>query len=60
MSKVDNLTQEEYEDPIMSKHVLLRLLQLQYSLERLLERPFVTKYSKNSTANELLNYIFIN
>lgn len=54
VSKVDNLTQEEYEDPIMSKHVLLRLLQLQYSLERLLERPIVTKYSKNSTANELL------
>lgn len=54
MSKVDNLTQEEYEDPIMSKHVLLRLLQLQYSLERLLERPIVTKYSKNSAAKELL------
>ena len=54
VSKVDNLTQEEYEDPIVSKHVLLRLLQLQYSLERLLERPIVTKYSKNSAANELL------
>lgn len=54
VSKVDNLTQEEYEDPIMSNHVLLRLLQLQYSLERLLERPIVTKYSKSSTANELL------
>ena len=54
VSKVDNLTQEEYEDPIMSKHVLLRLLQLQYSLERLLERLIVTKYSKNSAAKELL------
>lgn len=29
-------------------------MQLHYSLERLLERPIVTKYSKNSTANELL------
>ena len=54
VSKVDALTQEEYEDPIMSNHVLLRLLQLQYSLERLLEHPIVTKHSKNSTANELL------
>lgn len=53
VSKVDNLTQEEYEDPIMSNHVLLKLLRLQYSLERLLDRPIVTRYSKDRHLPEL-------
>lgn len=53
VSKVNDLTQEEYEDPIMSNHVLLKLLRLQYSLERLLDRPFVVQYSKGRRASEL-------
>lgn len=53
VSKVNDLTQEEYEDPIMSNHVLLKLLRLQYSLERLLDQPFVVQYSKGWRAPEL-------
>jgi hypothetical protein len=44
VSKNNNLTYDEYEDPIMSKYVLIRLMQVQRSLEKLLEYDFVSSY----------------
>lgn len=46
VSKLSNLTQEEYEDPIMSNHVLLKLSRLQRSLELSLDYAFVSQYTK--------------
>jgi hypothetical protein len=47
VSKNNNLTYDEYEDPIMSKYVLIRLMQVQRSLEKLLEYDFVSSYYKH-------------
>lgn len=47
VSKNNNLTYDEYEDPIMSKYVLTRLMQVQRSLENLLEYDFVSSYYKH-------------
>lgn len=47
VSKNNNLTYDEYEDPIMSKYVLIRLMQVQRSLENLLEYDFVSSYYKH-------------
>lgn len=43
VSKVNNLTQEEYEDPIKSDAVLIRPMQLQRSLEELLNYEYVLR-----------------
>jgi hypothetical protein len=45
VSKNNNLTHEEYEDPIMSEFVLIRLQQVQRSLENLLNHKLVSKYT---------------
>lgn len=45
VSKVNHLTQEEYEDPINSDTVLIRPMQLQRSLEELLNYEYVLKSS---------------
>mgnify|MGYP000846548053 CR=1 FL=1 len=47
VSKVNNLTQEEYEDPIMSDNVLVRPMQLQRSLEELLNYKYVLRDSRS-------------
>lgn len=49
VSKISNLTQEEYEDPIMSKHVLMPLMQLQRSLEELLRYEYVLRSNSDES-----------
>lgn len=46
VSKISNLTQEEYEDPIMSNHVLLKLLRLQRALALHLDYNLVPEYTR--------------
>ena len=46
VSKISNLTQEEYEDPIMSNNVLLKLLRLQRALALHLDYNLVAQYTK--------------